>query len=125
MGDDIIAFIPLMIVLAIVAIPVAGQYFAFRRRKAALDLARDVLLNRDDVDADLISILTQDGASPARDFRRAVLFAGLAIAGLGFSLALENPDARRILQFSTLFPGILSAILFVFSWLGRPPKDAP
>ncbi len=123
MGDDWVALVPVMVVLGIAAIPIAAQYFAYRRHKMALNTARELLRADDLPDEAVIRALVRGAAPPKKDLRRGILFLGLAVAGFAFSFVLETSQARITLQAATLFPLILGSAYLAFHWLNRDTVD--
>lgn len=117
MGDDIIAFVPVFLAIIIVSIPIATQYFGYRRRKASLDLMRDLLATRDTLDEPVLNAISSEAERPNRDFRRGALFLALAISGFVFSFALTPQEGRYVFRLACIFPFILGLTYLAFHFL--------
>ncbi|MEO1027851.1 MAG: DUF6249 domain-containing protein [Pseudomonadota bacterium] len=123
MGDDIIAFVPVFLAIIIVSIPITAQYFGYRRRKASLDLMRDLLASRDTLDEPVLNAISRESDRPDRDLRRGALFLAFAISGFVFSFALTPQEGRYVFRLACIFPCILGLTYLAFHFLLNRTDD--
>ena len=117
MEDDIIAkLLPVLFVLAIATMPISAQYFAYRRRRDAMQTVREILGKDAKIDEAMVKTIVKDQKRPFADLRRGVLFLGFAISGFAVSLIFGEDIIGKITRAAAVFPGIagLSYLAFHF-----------
>ncbi len=123
MEDDIIAkLVPVLFVLAIATMPIAAQYFAYRRRRDAMQTVREALEREHPINEAVIKAIVRDQKRPFGELRRGVLFLGFAISGFAFSFFLDAENVAKILRGATIFPATIGLSYLAFHFFLRDDR---
>lgn len=105
--------IPIAFALCVTFIAGLAIWIQYRMRRVKLEVLKDALTTRDDLDLDTLKALVAAPYGPFADLRRGLLWLALAIAGGLFSLTLPQ-EARRIILGLLSFPLMVGVTFMSF-----------
>ena len=122
--DDIVAkLIPIFVAGFLAAIPISAQYFAYRKRKAALAAIRELVARDAPVDSQLLAAIAAGNRHRHPDLRRAILLLGLVPPGLAVAFLMQDDRARLFALAIVALPAVLGIVHLAFHCCLRAPDD--
>lgn len=105
--------IPIVFAVCVSFIAGLAIWIQYRLRRTRLEVLKEALTQRDDLDLDALHALVATPYGPFADLRRGVLWLAIAISGGFFSLALPD-EARKIIFGLLAFPAMIGLTFIVF-----------
>lgn len=105
--------IPIAFAACVSALIGLALWIQYRLRRARLDVLKEALTHREDMDLQALKTLMTGVSEEFSDLRRGAIWLAVAFGGLLFALVLP-PEARRVIIGLTAFPTMIGFTLLGF-----------
>ncbi|MEO1240961.1 MAG: hypothetical protein AAFX54_03550 [Pseudomonadota bacterium] len=105
--------IPIAFALCVSAIVGLAIWIQYRMRRLRLEVLKEALTQRDDLDLDTLKALVATPYGRVADLRRGALWFAVALSGFLFSFALPA-EAQRVILGLLAFPAMIGLTFLAF-----------